>query len=618
MFLLSRLIFPSFRQVAFPGALAAVAGMAALALAAPEPAVAPKASPVAASAHRSPADVAVSPDGRWALTANQSAGTVSLVDLETGLVASEVRTGDRPTSVAFDISGRQAVVTNTWSGTLSVLMVDGGKLRKRLDLPVGPEPRGVALTRGGGTAYVASTISNEIVVLDLPGARVRARVPVGERPWHLALSPDERWLVVGNTRSRDASVVNTAALAVERTVRLAAENARQVSVSPDGKWAYVPHLFQRGFPTTQQDIERGWVLASRVSRIPIGGEEAPKEALALDPRGKAVGDPYASAVSPDGQWLAVSASSTHEVLLYRLPLPFVAFGGPGDFIESELLQNNGRFRRVRVGGRPMGLRFTADSRLLHVANYLGDSLQTVDVSAGKLLKSIDLGRPAQLSAARRGEAIFHDAERSFNQWFSCGSCHVDGHTNGLTVDTENDGQYGNGAKKTVSLRGVVHTGPWTWHGWQKSLTGAMENSLSTTLHGPKSSPQDSEDLVAFLGTLAYPPNPNRLPGGRLTPSAKRGEQLFQGDAACINCHAGPHFTSDKIVDVGLGHELDKYPGFNPPSLLGLHDKAPYLHDGRAGTLKELLTKHHTPEKLGARRALTSGEIDALIDYLNSL
>ena len=39
---------------------------------------------------RSPGDLALSPDGRWALTANRSSDSVSLVDLAAGKVVAEV------------------------------------------------------------------------------------------------------------------------------------------------------------------------------------------------------------------------------------------------------------------------------------------------------------------------------------------------------------------------------------------------------------------------------------------------------------------------------------------------------------------------------------------------
>src|SRR3712207_8733419 len=51
-----------------------------------------------------------------------------------------------------------------------------------------PEPRGVAVTKDGRTAYVALTTADAVAVVDLEGRTVRRRIPVGARPWHLALS----------------------------------------------------------------------------------------------------------------------------------------------------------------------------------------------------------------------------------------------------------------------------------------------------------------------------------------------------------------------------------------------------------------------------------------------
>ena len=51
--------------------------------------------------HRSPIALALSTDGTRLLTANQTAGTVSLVDTKTGRVLHEVKTGDRPAGVAL-------------------------------------------------------------------------------------------------------------------------------------------------------------------------------------------------------------------------------------------------------------------------------------------------------------------------------------------------------------------------------------------------------------------------------------------------------------------------------------------------------------------------------------
>src|SRR5439155_12472769 len=167
---------------------------------------------------------------------------------------------------------------------------------------------------------------------------------------------------------------------------------------------------------------------------------------------------------------------------------------------------DGRYRRVPRGGRPTGLTFAPDGRTLYVANYLADAIQVVDAETAQLSRTIPLGGPKTLSLARRGEILFHDAGRSFNQWYSCHTCHSDGHTNGLDFDTLNDGRQDlstfhlRSRKKVPTLRRVTHTKPWTWHGWQTSLVDAIVESFTKSMQGPKPAPEEVKALVAFLDT----------------------------------------------------------------------------------------------------------------------
>jgi cytochrome c peroxidase len=243
-------------------------------------------------------------------------------------------------------------------------------------------------------------------------------------------------------------------------------------------------------------------------------------------------------------------------------------------------------------------------------------VQVVDVEAGKLLRSVPLGGPEKPSLARQGEAIFYDAERSHHHWFSCHTCHTEGHTSGALFDTLNDDSYGN-PKLTPSLFNVTKTGPWTWHGWQKDLGAAVEKSLTDTLFGPKPKAEDIQALLAFLETLTPPPNPHRGPGGELTASAQRGKALFESKARCVRCHKGALYTSEGNYELKLGYDGSPHDLWNPPSLLGVWDRGPFMHDGRAATLENLLDKHHLPEKLGGQ-ALTAEEKRDLLAFLKSL
>jgi cytochrome c peroxidase len=167
-------------------------------------------------------------------------------------------------------------------------------------------------------------------------------------------------------------------------------------------------------------------------------------------------------------------------------------------------------------------------------------------------------------------------------------------------------------KLIPTLRNVTHTGPWTWHGWQKDLTAGVKKSLTETMFGPTPSDEEARSLVEFLATLDHPPNPNRP-----SEATKRGEAHFRGKAKCIRCHKGEHFTSDGIYDVGMEPDGSPYRQWNPPSLRGVWDRGPFLHDGRAKTLDELLRKYHVPQKLGGAE-LSDAERRDVVAFLMSL
>jgi YVTN family beta-propeller protein len=559
---------------------------------------------------RSPSDLALSVDGRWAVTANTTSDTASLVDLQAGKVAAEAPVGRHPFAVAMTRDGKRALVTNWLSDTVTLLTVSPEGLKPIRTVAVGDEPRGVAIDSSRQRAYVALGGEDAVAVLDLLTLKPAVRVGVGTEPWHLALSPDGSRLAVGNTRSQSVTVIDTGALKVDYVVPLRGHNLRHLTVSPDGLWAYVPHIAQRGFGTSRENIDNGWVVASRLSRVPLDGA-GPREAIALDPRGKAVGDADGVAMSADGQCFALTAAGTHELLLYRQPLPFVAYGGPADHIEPELLSDSRRFRRVPLGGRPLGAVFTPDGRRVVVANYLASALQVVDFDAGSVTSTIPLGAAAPPSLARRGEEIFYDAGRSFNQWYSCGTCHTEGHTNGASFDTLNDGRYGN-PKKTLSLRGVTRTGPWTWHGWQADLVESAHNSLTKSMQGPEPSPADLEALMAYLKTLDHVPGPAREAGG-----VKRGQGLFVAKG-CAGCHAPPDYTTAGVFTVGLEAPEDSYKGFSAPALRGVGRRAPYLHDARAKTLEDVLSRHHRPSQLTGKPDFSPAELVDVVEFLKSL
>ena len=575
-----------------------------------------------AKGHPSPVAVAVTADGRRCATANYRSNSVTLVDLLRREVIAEVPCGKGPADLVW-VDGQTLLIALKHEAAVAVASIHGARISIDERIFVGSQPCAIALGAPGSKTiqprvFVALEAVDRVAVVDLTQKKVLRQIDVGQQPASLAVSPNGNWLVTVCSHPGEMLVHDTGTLELinRRTLLDQTGNVGLLAILPDSSASIVPHIVNRTFPVNSDNIEKGWVIDNRLSKLPLpAGEEWDQVQLGLDKRGDAVGDANAAALSPDGTWLLVTCGGTHELLIFRrraIPWPPA---DPGDFIPDELLHGDGRFRRLELGGRPMGVEFI-DPKTAVVANYLLDALQVVDVSAATLVDTIPLSEAGKPSLERRGETIFYDADRSLNSWFSCHTCHTDGHTSGLTFDTLNDGSY-NTQKLTPSLRGVVHTAPWTWHGWQTSLDAAMKKSLRSTMQGRQpSTPDDVQALVAFLATLDYPSSPHRTPEGRITEAARRGKSLFEGKAGCVNCHRAPHFTTPETFDVGLGSSGVESQEYNPPPLRGIFARRRFLHDGRARSLRAVLGQHR-PEDVGGE-PLRDSELNDLLAYLMSL
>jgi cytochrome c peroxidase len=104
----------------------------------------------------------------------------------------------------------------------------------------------------------------------------------------------------------------------------------------------------------------------------------------------------------------------------------------------------------------------------------------------------------------------------------------------------------------------------------------------------------------------------------LTEAAERGKSLFDGKASCVRCHPAPYYTDNKMHNVGVLSPNEPDGRYDTPSLLESYRTAPYLHDGRALTLKDVLTENNSEKKHGAADSLNEQEIDDLVAYLLSL
>ncbi len=607
------------------------------------------------SDYRSPFAVVAAPDGKTVYATDQSGGRLAILDAASMATRGELALRGRPQGLALSSDGSTLYVAE--HGASSVAVIDTGKQAITSRITVGLWPTAVAIAEKSQRLYVGNQDRDSVSVIDLSlqPAQAIKEIAVVREPSCIAVTPDEKHIVVTNlmalgrgtdpTLSAELSVISTDTLAPATNVKLPPGSTMVpgVCISPDGKWAYVVHGLGRfNLPITQ--LERGWVNTFALSIVDIA-QGSRLATMLLDDLTQGAADPHSVVCSQDGKHLWISHTGVHEVSSIDIGLVHELLEGkvPEELaslkdgtqaniwvqiqqqrdkiadLENDLtaLYIAGAIRRFRSGGTgPRGLALAPDGENLFVANYFSGSIAVLDASTGSLQGNISLGAQPEPDAVRLGAIIFHDATHAFQRWHSCASCHAnEGRIDGLRWDFLGDG-IGN-PKDTLSLLHFDKTEPMNRRATMQSAHACARNGLqSTNMIVPTD--KEVEDLFAYLISLRPVPSPHLTPEGKLTEVAERGKALFEGKASCVSCHPAPYYTDNKMHNVGVLSPNEPDGRYDTPSLLESYRTAPYLHDGRALTLKDVLTANNEEKKHGAVGSLSEQEIDELVAYLLSL
>jgi DNA-binding beta-propeller fold protein YncE/cytochrome c5 len=567
---------------------------------------------------RSPRDVHWL-DAKTVLVSDHTAGAAYFVDAAAGKVAREVKLNGQPAGIAG------LFVAEMEAGTVAELDPTG-TVKRRLN--VGARPAGVA--RAGQRLLVTDAGLNQVAFVDLATGNVAGKVDVPGLPHAVVVTPDGKLaaavsrLPVGDARSVEHAAVLTL-LDVEKATAVATVkllpgtgNVTGLAVSPDGKWLYLVHTLARfTLPTTQ--LERGWVNTNGLTIYDLTTRKLHATVL-LDNLSQGAADPWGIAVAPDGATAWITLAGTHELVRVDLTKTQELVGklapekrGELSYDLAALYRTNGIARLALPGHGPRGVAVSPDGATVAVALYFSGQLALVDAKSNAV-RPVSLGAQAAESPARKGERLFHDAKLAFQNWLSCATCHPDTRADGFNWDLLNDGM-GN-PKNSRSMLWSDRTPPMMSLGVREDMEHAVAAGFKFILfRGAQSN--EIESVVAYLKSLAPAPSPH-LVAGKLSAKAEKGKAVFD-KAGCAACHPGPLFTDLKTYDVGTTHELDRdAKGFDTPTLVELWRSAPYLHDGSAPTLRDVLKEHNPKDQHGSTSKLSADDLDALIEYLLSL
>jgi YVTN family beta-propeller protein len=510
---------------------------------------------------------------------------------------------------------------------------------------VGYQAQSPVLSPGGRTLYVCNRFDNDVSAIDLKGGKEIRRIPVPREPFSAAVTADGKQLLVANhlhagrsdgeVVTAGVSVIDTATGHVLKEIALPNGSTllREIRVSPDGRYAFVAHLLARfHLPTTQ--IERGWINSNAGSIIDLAELKLANTVL-LDNIDRGAATPWAVAGDRGGNQLLVTHAGTHELSVIDFPALLAKLakvpvtlrpGQPVDYtsasrtaaeVPNDLSFLVGVRQRVRLSGRGPRAVAIAGGRAW-VANYFSDTVDVADLaseSAG--LETIPLGPAPQMTTARLGELYFNDATLCFQSWHACSSCHShDARVDGLNWDNLNDG-IGN-PKNVKSLLLAHRTPPSMWLGVRSnaylSVRAGIRNSLFTV-----QPPEIADALDEYLKSLQPMPSPHLVNGG-LSAAAQRGKRLFFSDTVgCTDCHKGPCYTDGKLHDVGTVSTFDQPTNrFDTPTLIEVWRSGPYLHDGSAATVRDVLTMRNASGRHGNVQHLGPEDIEDLAAFLLSL
>ncbi len=592
-----------------------------------------------------PRTLARAPDGTiWVLC--QDDATIRVLDPANGSTLETIPLpyASAPYGLAMSSDGSAAYAT--LSATGQVAKLDPAARSLVGTAPVGADPRGIAVAADSErilvTRFRSSSEPSPLSVSKSKTAKTQGS-PAPGQPVHGSGPQIEP---VAEVYELSAS-----SFAHERTIPLALDPGPDTETSGRGLPNYL------GSPTVSPDGRRLWV-PSKKDNLQRG--------LFRDGQPLTFDSTVRTIVSQ------IDLASNREVLSSRIDFNdrdfafAVEFSPFGDYAFHALQGSNALDVRDAYAGdlaagvdgtglAPQGLALTADGSTLFVHNFMSRTVAVYDASgvtdstsfALPLLASVATVSDERLAPqVLQGKQIFYDAaDRRMNEdgYISCASCHLDGGHDGRTWDFTDRGE---GLRNTISLfgkRGIGHGNVhWTANfdeiqdfendirfafGGDGFMSDALFNSgtVANPLGAPKAGLSPELDaLAAYVSSLAeFGLSPHRNSNGTLTPAGARGRTLFQ-QLACEQCHSGPDFTDSAtgmIHDVGTiqasSGQASGGPllGLDTPTLRGLWASAPYLHDGSAPTLLDVITTKNALGQHGASNTLTQPEQADLVAYL---
>ena len=589
-------------------------------------------------------------DGRpIAFVADDDDNDLHAVALDTREELSTTTLGGAPSQVLVAKNGRVLVALRDRAriDVLEVTSRDGGARVVR-SVPTSADPVAMAITPDDATLLVTSGFTHTLAAYRFPNMGLAFDVSLAREPRGVVVSDDGHTAFVSHVVGSKMSVIDLAftphevrvvkldsVKGPEPRVQVATVATRTDEGDGDGAPAERPRTACQGFALAKSENPPGRILAPQVL-VDSGDPQQQTSGYGDDGAATEVGS---VAVIDASDGTALDASLRASSVASAVPsgaidcvLPraaatdaatrslYVTCLGVDALVEYDAGAADphaAERRRWSVGAGPTGVAIDAIRRRAYVWSQFDRVLDVVALDGARTeqspapLLSVAVSRRAATAVAdvALGRRLFHAAgdARISADGRACASCHPDGRDDALTWATPG------GPRQSPMLAGrLATTAPYGWDGAGSDVKTHLAHTFER-LRGEGIGQAGVDALAAYILSMRAPEVPRAA-----DPSVTRGAELFaSAEAGCASCHTPSNgFADGKKHEVGSAAQADAVKSFDTPSLRFIGGTAPYFHDGRYATLRELLVS--SDGKMGHTRHLAQADLDALEAYLRTL
>lgn len=175
--------------------------------------------------------------------------SIKVFDMVSNSFTKQIPTGLGARHLSFNPDGAHAYSANFDGNSISVINLNS--LKAEATIPVGKKPNYVefAKTKSGPRLFVCNFGENTVTVIDAETNQVIKTVTVGDGPFNMAVTHDDRYLITADARTDTATFVDTNTLKVVKQIDIGGEHRTDLPasafqrlnprISPDGKWLWI-------------------------------------------------------------------------------------------------------------------------------------------------------------------------------------------------------------------------------------------------------------------------------------------------------------------------------------------------------------------------------------------